>query len=85
MSIDKLEADFRGIRWGIASARQGELILPDTFGHFAFVPVTPTTCLVCGSEDGELSLAQIEEINRPDHSRLDKRYDAVNRLRLVPA
>ncbi len=64
MSIDKFETDFRGIRWGIASARQGELILPDTFGRFSFVPVTPTTYLVCGGEDGELSLAQILEINR---------------------
>ena len=64
MFIDKLEADFRGIRWGIASARQGELILPDTFDRFALVPVAPTTYLVCGSGDAELSLAQIVEINR---------------------
>lgn len=64
MSIDKFEANFRGVRWGIASARQGEGILPDTFGRFAVVPVTPTTYFVCGGQDVELSLAQIVEINR---------------------
>jgi len=64
MSIDKFVAGFRGMRWGVATARRAELILPDTFGRFAFVPVTSSTYLVCGGEDGELSPAQVLEINR---------------------
>lgn len=64
MSIDKFVSDFRGIRWGVLTTRRAELILPDTFGRFVFLPVTPITCLVCSGEDGELSLAQILEINR---------------------
>ena len=64
MTIQQFEAHFRDTHWGIVVAREGEFVLPDTFGKLAIVPVTPKICLCCGIEGLELSMSEVSKINR---------------------
>jgi len=64
MTIDQIDAQFRGVRWGVVTSREGEFILPDTFDMLTVVPVTPTTCLICAPEDLDISKTETAKLNR---------------------
>jgi len=52
------------IQWGIAEALEGEFLVPDHFGEYSIVPVTPRLCLVAGSGDHALLLDGVRFVNR---------------------
>jgi hypothetical protein len=64
MDIDRFEACYAGLRWGVATAAKGEFILPDTFGQLMAVPVTPTICLVGDHENVEMPPSEVSRFNR---------------------
>jgi hypothetical protein len=54
----------RHLPWGIWTATQGELILPDTFGKITIIPISPDTSLVQGQTDRNISIAEVARLNR---------------------
>lgn len=52
-----------GKRWGIVCAREGEFVLPDTFGDYIIMPLSPTYCLVADEDDGSLSMEGVAHLN----------------------
>jgi len=62
-SIDQIDAQFRGKRWGVLTASDGEFFVPDTFGRMTIVPVTPKICLVCSRPDEHISRAEVSRLN----------------------
>jgi hypothetical protein len=52
------------IAWGIIRSKHGEFIVPDTFGALAVVPLSPTICLIGGTNNAVISKKKIAEINR---------------------
>ena len=49
-------------RWGIIHANEGEFILPDSFGVFLIMPLSPTSCLVADEDVGAVSLEVVTQI-----------------------
>lgn len=62
--VSKMARAMRDVRWGVRRADEGEMILPDTFGGRAAIPVSPTICLFAGMDDGPLSLEEVRALNR---------------------
>ena len=62
--LSKMARALRDVAWGVQRAERGELILPDTFGERAAIPVSPTICLYAGKEDGRLSVEDVRAFNR---------------------
>ena len=62
--ISKMARAMRDVGWGVRKAVEGEMILPDTFGGRAAIPVSPEICLFAGMDDGPLSLEEVRALNR---------------------
>ncbi len=63
-AIDREAARFKGKRWGVVKAKEGEFILPDGFGPHGVIPVCPTILLVLGQPDILIAEAQVGETNK---------------------
>jgi len=64
IDIDRFEAGYAGLGWGVATAARGEFILPDTLGQLVAVPVTPTICLLGGHANVEMQSSEVSRFNR---------------------
>lgn len=53
-----------GARWGILRAKSGDFILPDRFGEFGFVPISPKCVLMIGAPDTIVQFAGVQNFNR---------------------
>jgi hypothetical protein len=62
--IDGFAAQLERRQWGIVSAQDGEFILPDNFGSFTIVPISPAISLIYDSQDLSLSRNQVKMVNR---------------------
>lgn len=62
--LSKMARALRDVGWGVQRAERGELLLPDTFGERAAIPISPTICLYAGKEDTRLSLDDARALNR---------------------
>jgi len=63
INIDQIDAQFKGRRWGVLTASDGEFFVPDTFARMTIVPVTPTICLVWTRQDEIISRKEVSEFN----------------------
>ena len=73
IKIDEMACSLKDYKWGVVSAEEGEFVLPDTFGKWCIVPVTPTVCLVCNQVDTRIARHQVVELNR-DAVQAAKQY-----------
>jgi hypothetical protein len=64
IGIDRFSAELEGREWGIVTAQDSEYILPDNFGSFTIVPISPTISLIHDSQDLALSRNQVKMVNR---------------------
>jgi hypothetical protein len=64
VSIMTYKKQHRGQRWGVVYSCALEFVVPDQFGPWPVVPVTPTLCLVAGCEDIQASEQQVRSQNR---------------------
>lgn len=63
LALDRQASAMSGKRWGIIRAREGEFALPDTFGDYMIMPVSPTCCLIADEEDGTAGLEGVIHLN----------------------
>jgi hypothetical protein len=61
--VDDLTHRLRQKSWGIVHAGDGEFLVPDNFGNFPFLPLSPTTILVYAKENTTLRHTDIASIN----------------------
>jgi hypothetical protein len=64
MSIMKYKKEHPGQRWGVAYSPALEFVVPDQFGTWAVVPVTPTLCLVADCGDIQATEQQVRAQNQ---------------------
>jgi hypothetical protein len=64
IEIRQVVLDLAETQWGIAQALRGEFLIPDHFGAYFAVPVTPQLCLVADSSDHTLLLEGVRSVNR---------------------
>ncbi|WP_447916233.1 hypothetical protein [Delftia acidovorans] len=58
-----LESQLQGTKWGIIRARTGEFILPDSYGDYLIMPLSPTCCFIANEEDAYATEQGVAEIN----------------------
>ena len=63
LALDRQEEALAGKRWGIIRAKEGEFVLPDSFGDFMIMPLSPTCCLVADEDDGSVGEEGVSQIN----------------------
>lgn len=63
LALDRQEEALAGKRWGIIRAKEGEFVLPDSFGEFMIMPLSPTCCLVADEDDGSVDEEGVSQIN----------------------
>jgi hypothetical protein len=61
--IDYFVHQLRGTPWGVITSSQGEFVVPDAFGTYPIVPVSPTLCLVAGTTERILDSADVKDLN----------------------
>lgn len=52
-----------GKRWGVVRAKEGEFVLPDTFGDYMIMPLSPTCCLIADEDDGTAGIEVVSQLN----------------------
>lgn len=62
-ALDRQVEALAGKRWGIVGAREGEFALPDSFGDYMIMPLSPTRCLIADEDDAIASLEGVAHIN----------------------
>ena len=62
--IDHRLTQFRNARWGVVTADQGEFLLPESFGCWRLIPITPNRCLVYGHADLVIPEGEVAKANR---------------------
>lgn len=63
LALDRQAAAMAGKRWGIVRAAEGEFVLPDTFGDYMVMPLSPTCCLVADQDDGVAPVEGVAHAN----------------------
>ena len=63
LALDRQEEALAGKRWGIIRAKEGEFVLPDSFGDFMIMPLSPVCCLVADEYDGSVRLEGVTQLN----------------------
>ncbi|WP_172974796.1 hypothetical protein [Azospira sp. I09] len=63
LALDRQAEALAGKRWGIIHAKEGEFVLPDSFGDFMIMPISPTCCLVADEDDGSVGIEGVSQIN----------------------
>jgi hypothetical protein len=62
--IDILTYNLRNYNWGIVKAIKGEFIVPDNYGEYTIIPISPQIILNGNSRDIIIDNKEIAEINR---------------------
>lgn len=63
LALDRQAKAFAGKRWGIIRALEGEFALPDSFGDYMIMPLSPTCCLIADEKDAMASLDGVAHLN----------------------
>jgi hypothetical protein len=63
LALDRQASAMSGKRWGIIRAREGEFALPDTFGDYMIMPLSPTCCLIADEGDSSAGLQGVMHLN----------------------
>ncbi|PIF37753.1 hypothetical protein CLV01_3472 [Delftia sp. 60] len=63
LRIGDLAHDLSGVKWGVIRATVGEFILPDTYGEYLIMPLSPKYCLIANEEDADAPAEAVAELN----------------------
>jgi hypothetical protein len=63
-------------KWGLIEAQDGEFIVADGYGDFAFIPISPKLAFWAGESDQKISRQQLAEVNKESVSRAKEYYFA---------
>ncbi|MCH1925527.1 hypothetical protein L9G74_12000 [Shewanella sp. C32] len=63
-------------KWGLIEALDGEFIVADGYGDFAFIPISPKKAFWAGESDQKINRQQLAEVNKESVSRAKKYYFA---------
>jgi hypothetical protein len=63
LALDRQVEALAGKRWGIIYAKEGEFVLPDSFGDLMIMPLSPSCCLVADEGDGSVGVEGVSQIN----------------------
>jgi hypothetical protein len=44
-------------------AKEGKFVLPDTFGDYMIMPLSPTCCLIADEDDGSAGIEVVSQLN----------------------
>jgi hypothetical protein len=61
--LDRQIASMPSKRWGIVRAGNGEFVLPDSFGDFMVMPLSPTCSFIADHDDDVLELEAVSKLN----------------------
>ena len=59
-----LTVTFKGIKWGLIEATNGEFLVADCYGDFPFMPISPTLAFWANESDQKISKEQLIEVNK---------------------
>ena len=63
MKISEFRRRFGSGKWGIIKSLKGEFIVPDTFGTWLALPLSPSLCFCMGQPDCEIDEGEVAKIN----------------------
>ncbi|PRY67763.1 hypothetical protein [Halomonas ventosae] len=63
-------------KWGLIEAQDGEFLVADGYGDFAFIPISPKRAFWAGESDQKINRRQLAEVNKESISRAKKYYFA---------
>lgn len=63
-------------KWGLIEALDGEFLVADSYGDFAFIPISPKLTFLAGESDQKISRQQLAEINKETIARAKEYYFA---------
>jgi len=66
----------RHFKWGLIEALEGEFLIADGYGDFAFIPVSPKQAFWAGESDQKISWQQLAAVNKETISRAKEYYFA---------
>lgn len=76
VSLDRYWDTCSHFKWGLIEALDGEFIVADGYGDFAFIPISPRLAFWAGKSDQQISRQQLAEINKESVSRAKEYYFA---------
>lgn len=83
IGMDRFAIHNAGARWGILRSKLGEFLLPDQFGEFGYIPISPHCILAIGTGDGFLGFEKVRSYNRAAN-REAKRYIVARNFAACP-
>ena len=63
-------------KWGVIEAQDGEFIVADGYGDFAFISISPKKAFWAGQDDQMITRQQLAEVNKESVSRAKQYYFA---------
>lgn len=63
LALDRQAIAMAGKRWGVVRAKEGEFVLPDTFGDYMVLPLSPTCYLIADENDGTVGMQGVSHLN----------------------
>lgn len=76
MSLDRDKLTYSHFKWGLIEALEGEFLVADGYGDFAFIPISPKQAFCAGESDRKISRQQLAEVNKETISRAKEYYFA---------
>ncbi|GFD73853.1 hypothetical protein ACI7YQ_19780 (plasmid) [Alteromonas marina] len=74
--LDRDWGTCRHFKWGLIEAQDGEFIVADGYGDFAFIPISPKKAFWAGQDDQIITRQQLAEVNKESVSRAKQYYFA---------
>ena len=62
-ALDRQAEAMAGKRWGIVRAGEGEFAMPDSFGEFMVIPLSPACCLIADEANGTAARDGVAQLN----------------------
>lgn len=63
LALDRQAKIMSGKRWGIVRSKEGEFVLPDCFGDFMVMPLSPNCCLIADNDDVTVGIEVVSKLN----------------------
>ncbi|WP_158677535.1 hypothetical protein [Chromobacterium vaccinii] len=63
LDLERFEDEMTDKRWGIIHASQGEFVLPNSFGPYNIMPISPQYSLIANEENAEATLESVTHYN----------------------
>ncbi|WP_115718979.1 hypothetical protein [Gallaecimonas mangrovi] len=74
--LDRYWGNFSHVKWGLIEAVDGEFIVADGYGDFAFIPISPKKAFFAGENDQKIDRQLLAELNTKSVSRAQEYYFA---------